>query len=68
MSDGRSFTDYQPSSELNNLIQRRYAIQNSNDYRKFLQEQGQTLMKEFSESSTEQECLLCPVCKKPVSK
>ena len=48
MSDKRVFTDYHSSCELNKLIQQKYELQNSHEYRLFLQKNAEKIMKEFS--------------------
>lgn len=63
MSDGRTFTDYNPSCSLNKMIQEKFKLSNSHQYRAFLQQNAEELMKEFSKQDMEKPCLLCPVCK-----
>lgn len=64
MSDGRAFTDYHPSCSLNKMIQEKYNIGNSHQYRAFLQQNAEQLLKEFSKYEGESPCVMCPVCKK----
>lgn len=63
MSDARMFTDYNPSCELNNHIRKKHNITGLHEYRAFLQNKAEDLMKEFAETIGEQETKLCPVCK-----
>jgi hypothetical protein len=44
MSDGRHFTDYRPSCDVNNLITANNGVVSSFDYRMFLQENAEKLM------------------------
>ena len=64
MSDKRVFTDYHSSCELNKLIQQKYELQNSHEYRLFLQKNAEKIMKEFSQSANHEDCKLCPICGK----
>lgn len=66
MSDKRVFTDYHPSCELNKLLQEKYNVKNSHEYRLFLQKNAEKIMKEFSKNTNQEECKLCPVCGKAV--
>lgn len=63
MSDGRMFTDYTPSCELNKNIQQKYNIQNSHEYKKFLQHNGEKLINEMFKCVEEEDSKVCPVCK-----
>jgi hypothetical protein len=63
MSDGREFTDFQPSCTLNEMIQNKYNIKNSHEYRYFLQKNAEKVMKDLADCDTKQGCTLCPVCK-----
>lgn len=62
MSDGRAFTNYHPNCTLNKVIQDNYKIQNSHQYRAFLQQNAEELIKEFAKNESA-ECKICPVCK-----
>jgi len=64
MSDGREFTDYASSCILNNIIQTKYNITNSYDYKHFLQKNSEQIMKELRECDKSKSC---PVCKKKLS-
>lgn len=64
MNDGREFTDYNASCILNNMIQKKYKLSNSHDYREFLQKNSQKVMKALADCDMKQSCELCPVCKK----
>lgn len=59
MQDGRAFTDYSPSCTLNELIQRQYGINNSTQYRLFLQRNGweiENIMRQRAELQHQNEC------------
>jgi hypothetical protein len=62
MSDGREFTDYNPSCELNRMLQNKYKVQNSHEYRYFLQKNAEKVMSELSKM--DKQCVFCPVCNK----
>ena len=64
MSDARVFTDYNPTCELNNVIQKKYNV-NPLNYRKFLQANAEKIIKE-SFTLTEKPCTSCPVCKEAI--
>jgi len=63
MSDARVFTDYNPNCEMNNTIQNKYKIMNSQHYRHFLQKNADKIMLDNTQSSQQPDCKLCPVCK-----
>ena len=63
MNDGREFTDYSASCILNNLIQVKYKLNNSHDYKNFLQKNSDQVMKDLADCTSKQSCDLCPVCK-----
>jgi len=65
MSDGRQFTDYSPSCDLNGKIQKKYKVDNSHQYRYFLQQNAEKLISEMVKSD---ESVLCPVCKQALEK
>ncbi len=62
MSDGREFTDYNASCLLNEMIQRKFNITNSHEYRQFLQQNSEEVKKIISECDTKRTCHVCPVC------
>lgn len=64
MSDQRVFTDYHSSCDLNRMLQEKFKVQNSHEYRYFLQKNAEQIMKEFTDSASKQECKLCPICGK----
>jgi len=66
MSDGRMFTDYQPSCDLNNYIQNKYQIKNSHEYRIFLQKNAEQIMKDMTQCNEGTECKICPICKEAI--
>lgn len=63
MSDARAFTDYNPNCDLNNIIQKKYKVDNAN-YRSFLQQNAKKLIAESFKQ--DEPCTLCPVCKASV--
>ena len=63
MSDARVFTDYNPNCELNNTLQRKYKIENSHQYRAFLQKNADQIMSDNAKCVEQPECKFCPVCK-----
>lgn len=64
-SDGREFTDYNAACILNEMMQKRYNVQNSHDYRYFLQKNAEVVMKDFASCAgqRDKDMVLCPVCK-----
>lgn len=60
MSDGRHFTDYRPVCDVNNLIKLDNNIQNSLNYRNFLQENGEELIDKNREYACMMNC--CGPC------
>lgn len=64
MSDGRVFTDYNPSCSFNKMLQEKYKLKDSHEYRAFLQKNANTLIKEFNKYDLEAPCRTCPVCQK----
>jgi hypothetical protein len=62
MNDGREFTDYNASCILNNLIQTKYKITSSHNYREFLQKNSEKVMKDLADCNPKQGCSICPVC------
>lgn len=66
MSDGRQFTSYLPNCALDQMIQTKYKITNSQEYRMFLQSNSELIMKDLAKCNSEQteDCHLCPVCQK----
>ena len=66
MADGREFTNYEPSCQLNKNLQSRYNVQNSHEYRYFLQQNGSKVMMDMISCVQQDDCLRCPVCQKKV--
>lgn len=66
MSDARVFTDYHPNCELNTILQKKYNIKNSHEYRHFLQQNAEKIMQDLSKTSDSSECKFCPVCKQEI--
>jgi hypothetical protein len=62
LEDGRAFTDYNPNCEINNAIQKKYKVTDSHEYRAFLQNNAEKLMKELSSCYEKENCKVCPVC------
>lgn len=48
MSDGRAFTSYKPSCELNAAIQKAAKAETSSEYRQFLQVNADELIKKMN--------------------
>ena len=63
MSDGRAFTDYHANCQLNKMIQEKYELKNSHDYRLYLQHNAEEIMKVLSKCEVKEDCAVCPVCK-----
>jgi hypothetical protein len=64
MSDGREFTDYNPACVLNEMIQQKYKITNSHQYREFLQKNAEEVRKALADCDTKRECKICSICQK----
>jgi predicted phosphoribosyltransferase len=62
MSDGREFTDYNAACVLNEMIQKKFNIKNSHQYRQFLQTNSEEVKKVLADCHTQKECKKCPVC------
>lgn len=65
MSDARVYTSYSPDCQMNADIQKKYNLTNGSDYRYYLQNNAETLMKEFRNNN--QDNILCPVCKSAIA-
>lgn len=65
-ADGRAFTSYYPSCQVNKDIQQQHGITNSYDYRMFLQRNATTLMNQDREFALKKNNLTCncPSCAK----
>ena len=63
MADGRHFTDYRPNCHLNNNLRTNNKLENTFDYRRFLQHRGTELIN-FNRSSAYQQNG-CGTCKEP---
>lgn len=68
MADGREFTDYNPSCQLNEMLRKKYDIKNSHEYRQYLQKNAEQIMKDLAQCDPKRECLLCPVCSQALEK
>lgn len=55
MSDGRMFTEYASSCQLNKSLMQSYAKETSNEYRSYLQKNAVSIMKGF-ESKCKDKC------------
>jgi predicted transcriptional regulator len=64
MSDGRQFTDWTPSCDLNGKLQKQFEVGNSHEYRYVLQKNAEKIIKQMVPS---EEMVLCPVCKKALN-
>ena len=60
MSDGRHFTDYRPNCDVDILIQRDNTLNNSFEYRRFLQTKANTLMELNRDHACKKNC--CGPC------
>lgn len=63
MSDGRHFTDYRPSCDVNSAIQVDNQIRNSFEYRNFLQQNAEKLANINRKYACNKNC--CSPCKEP---
>jgi len=63
MADGREFTNFLPSCELNNQIQKKYDVKDGHQYRYFLQQNAEKIIKDMADCANKQDCKMCPVCK-----
>lgn len=68
MSDGRAFTDYSPSCDLNALIKKQFEIADGNEYRLFLQDNAEKVRRFLMEKKNVGSCEICPVCKQAIEK
>ena len=62
MSDGRCFTSYISSCQLNENIKTKNTKERNNDYRMFLQENAEQIMSDFKNicsNETSKECTAC---------
>ena len=62
MSDGRCFTSYSSNCELNRKMMKQHNITNNNEYRRFLQENGDSIIREQSKvcvTNANKECKYC---------
>jgi hypothetical protein len=69
MSDGRQFTDYNPSCELNKMIQQHFELKDSHEYRNFLQNNQEKVHAYINSlKNGVKDCEFCPVCEEAISK
>jgi hypothetical protein len=50
ISDGRLFTSYVPRKDFNNQLMKQIKVTNNNDYREFLQNNGDTIIASIQET------------------
>lgn len=68
MSDARAFTNYHPNCSINAFIQQKYNLNNSHEYRYFLQQNAEKIMADLlAECGEGKECVQCPVCKEALN-
>ncbi len=67
MSDGRFTTSYQPACEFNQNIQKKYNVGSSHEYRYFLQQNAEKLIKELHVQAPDCDARVCPECQKALS-
>ena len=65
MADGRAFTRYISNSEYEQYIKKKYNIKSDYEYRLFLQQNGDKIMKELDKCDDDDKMCLrhCPVCR-----
>lgn len=63
MQDARIFTDYRPNCVLTNSLQQKAGIKDSNEFRKYLQQNALNIIKSNKDCIPLKNCELCPVCK-----
>ena len=69
MSDSRAFTNFLPNCELNNSIQKRYNINNAQEYRNFLQKNADKLRMDLLNCETSDlDFKICPICREALEK
>ena len=67
MSDGRTFTNWTGSCQIEEFIMNKNNITDSNDYRYFLQNNSEAIKKQLLEMDTNK-CVLCPSCSQTLQK
>lgn len=71
MNDARTFTNYQSSCIVEEVLQKKYNINNSHEYRAYLQKHAEEIMKDLADCDINKQdpCKgLCPVCRQAVEK
>ncbi len=67
-ASGGQFTSWQPNCSLTQDLQDKYGVKDSNEFRRFLQQNAEKIIKDMAESASkcvdDIECKSCPVCKK----
>ena len=67
MSDGRVYTDYQPSCSMNAYLHSKYAPKlDQHAYRVYLQRNADQIRKDLTTFATTPDCKFCPVCKEAI--
>ena len=66
MEDGRMFTSYVSNCALNDMLQKKYDIKDSHQFRYFLQNNADKIKKELYDVEG-QVCEVCPVCKQALN-
>ena len=59
MSDGRIFTNYLPNCQINNTISSQNGFLNNVDYKQFIQQNSEEVMKVFTSSTKKDSILPC---------
>ena len=59
MNDGRCFTSYMPNDILNSQIKQKLNIKTDHEYRKYLQNNAETIMKNMSKVCFSDETKIC---------
>ena len=59
MQDGRSFTDYNSACSMNDYLRTKYGVQNSTDYRLYLQRNACQVMGDLKKSSENENPTCC---------
>lgn len=59
----RSITDYRSQADINDAIKRQYNIKDNNEYRQYIQSNGNAILQALREQKNDEDCMECPVCK-----
>lgn len=63
-SGAREFTNFMPNCSLNKFLQEKYNVNNSHEFRHYLQANAEQIMKDLADCNPKPDCVFCPVCKK----